>query len=136
MGVRSIVFIVANVCIAASFVFYDSLLPHIARPDEMDRVSTAAYAMGYLGGGLLLVINLLWILMPTNFGIPDTITAIRLSFVSVAIWWLVFSIRCFATCASRTGARTGRDWRRESRARSVRAPQRRFRSSAATDRRF
>ncbi|HEX2461112.1 MAG TPA: MFS transporter [Vicinamibacterales bacterium] len=91
----SIVFIVANVCIAASFVFYDSLLPHIARPDEMDRVSTAAYAMGYLGGGLLLVINLLWILMPTNFGIPDTITAIRLSFVSVAIWWLVFSIPLF-----------------------------------------
>ena len=54
----SILFIVANICIAASFVFYDSLLPHIARPDEMDRVSTAAYAMGYLGGGLLLVINL------------------------------------------------------------------------------
>jgi UMF1 family MFS transporter len=51
--------------------------------------------MGYLGGGLLLVINLLWILMPTNFGIPDTITAIRLSFVSVAIWWLVFSIPLF-----------------------------------------
>jgi UMF1 family MFS transporter len=91
----SIVFIVANVCIAASFVFYDSLLPHIARPDEMDRVSTAAYAMGYLGGGLLLIINLLWILMPTNFGIPDTLTAIRLSFVSVAVWWLVFSIPLF-----------------------------------------
>ena len=91
----SILFIVANVCIAASFVFYDSLLPHIARPDEMDRVSTAAYAMGYLGGGLLLVINLLWILMPTSFGIPDTLTAIRLSFVSVAIWWLVFSIPLF-----------------------------------------
>ena len=91
----SILFIVANICIAASFVFYDSLLPHIARPDEMDRVSTAAYAMGYLGGGLLLVINLLWILMPTSFGIPDTLTAIRLSFVSVGIWWLVFSIPLF-----------------------------------------
>jgi UMF1 family MFS transporter len=91
----SVIFIVANVCIAASFVFYDSLLPHIAGPDEMDRVSTAAYAMGYLGGGLLLVINLLWILMPTRFGIPDTLTAIRLSFVSVAIWWLVFSIPLF-----------------------------------------
>ena len=91
----SIVFIVANICIAASFVFYDSLLPHIARPDEMDRVSTAAYAMGYLGGGLLLVINLLWILMPTTFGIPATLTAIRLSFVSVAAWWLVFSIPLF-----------------------------------------
>jgi UMF1 family MFS transporter len=91
----SIVFIVANVCIAASFVFYDSLLPHIAGPDEMDRVSTAAYAMGYLGGGLLLVINLLWILMPATFGIPDTLTAIKLSFVSVAVWWFAFSIPLF-----------------------------------------
>ena len=91
----SIIFIVANVGIAASFVFYDSLLPHIARPDEMDRVSTAGYAIGYLGGGLLLVVNLLWILMPTSFGIPDTLTAIRLSFVSVAVWWLVFSIPLF-----------------------------------------
>ncbi|MBI4887222.1 MAG: MFS transporter [Acidobacteria bacterium] len=91
----SVVFIVANVCIAASFVFYDSLLPHIAAPDEMDRVSTGAYAMGYLGGGLLLVVNLLWILMPGTFGIPDTIAAIKLSFVSVAVWWFVFSIPLF-----------------------------------------
>lgn len=88
-------FMVGNIAIAASFVFYDSLLPHIARPDEMDRVSTGAYAIGYLGGGLLLVINLLWILIPGAFGIPDTLTAIKLSFVSVAVWWLVFSIPLF-----------------------------------------
>ena len=87
-----VIFMVANVAIAASFVFYDSLLPHIAAPHEIDRVSTGAYALGYLGGGILLVFNLLWILMPGMFGIPDTIAAIKLSFVSVAIWWLVFSI--------------------------------------------
>ena len=91
----ALVFIVANIAIAASFVFYDSLLPHIAAPEEMDRVSTAAYAVGYLGGGIVLVINLLWILMPGTFGIPDTVTAIKLSFVSVAVWWLVFSIPLF-----------------------------------------
>jgi MFS transporter, UMF1 family len=85
-------FMVANVAIAASFVFYDSLLPHIAAPHEIDRVSTGAYALGYFGGGIVLVFNLLWILMPGSFGIPDTITAIKLSFVSVGIWWLVFSI--------------------------------------------
>ncbi len=85
-------FMVANVAIAASFVFYDSLLPHIAAPHEIDRVSTGAYALGYLGGGIVLVFNLLWILMPGMFGIPDTIAAIKLSFVSVGIWWLVFSI--------------------------------------------
>src|SRR5262245_41366301 len=58
----ALLFIVSNVAIAGSFVFYDSLLPHIARPEEMDRVSTGAYAVGYLGGGVLLVLNLLWIL--------------------------------------------------------------------------
>ena len=63
---------VANIAIASSFVFYDSLLPHIAAPDEIDRVSTAGYAIGYLGGGILLVINLLWILTPATFGLPDT----------------------------------------------------------------
>ena len=91
----AIIFIVANIAIAASFVFYDSLLPHIAAPDEMDRVSTSGYAIGYLGGGIVLVINLLWILMPATFGIPDTVAAIKLSFVSVAVWWLVFSIPLF-----------------------------------------
>ena len=60
------VFMVANIGIAASFVFYDSLLPHIAAPDEMDRVSTAAYAIGYLGGGVLLLVNLAWILSPAT----------------------------------------------------------------------
>jgi UMF1 family MFS transporter len=85
-------FMIANFAIAASLVFYDSLLPHIAAPDEMDRVSTGAYALGYLGGGLLLVVNLFWILMPAAFGIPDTLAAIKLSFVSVAVWWCAFSI--------------------------------------------
>jgi len=89
------IFIVANIAIAASFVFYDSLLPHIAAPEEMDRVSTSGYAIGYLGGGIVLVINLLWILMPETFGIPGTVAAIKLSFVSVAVWWLVFSIPLF-----------------------------------------
>lgn len=89
------IFMVANIAIAASFVFYDSLLPHIAAPHELDRVSTSAYAAGYLGGGILLVINLMWILMPAAFGLPDAIAAIRLSFVSVAVWWVAFSIPLF-----------------------------------------
>jgi UMF1 family MFS transporter len=95
----AIVFIIANIGIAGSFVFYDSLLPHIAAPDEMDRVSTAGYAIGYFGGGIVLVINLLWILFPAAFGLPDAIAAIKLSFVSVAVWWLVFSIPLFLRVA-------------------------------------
>ena len=93
------VFMIANIGIAASFVFYDSLLPHIAAPEEIDRVSTAAYAIGYLGGGVLLVVNLAWILSPTTFGLSDSVAAIRLSFVSVAVWWLVFSLPLFIQVA-------------------------------------
>ncbi|TAK19347.1 MAG: MFS transporter [Acidobacteria bacterium] len=87
--------IASNVAVAGSIVFYESLLPHIAAPDEVDRVSTAGYAMGYVGGGLLLAFNLAMIQKPDLFGIPDTGTAVRLSFVSVAVWWLLFSIPIF-----------------------------------------
>ena len=84
----------------ASFVFYESLLPHLARPDEMDRVSTAGYALGYVGGGLLLALNLGWILKPALFGLPSgpgltpsqATLPTRLAFVSVAVWWLSFAI--------------------------------------------
>jgi MFS transporter, UMF1 family len=91
----ALLFMMSNIAIASSFVFYDSLLPHIAAPHEMDRVSTAGYAIGYFGGGILLVINLLWILTPATFGLPDTVTGTKLSFVSVGIWWLVFSLPLF-----------------------------------------
>jgi UMF1 family MFS transporter len=87
--------IVSNVAIAGSIVFYESLLPHIASAGEVDAVSTAGYAMGYVGGGLLLAFNLAMIQKPGWFGIPDAGMAVRLSFVSVAVWWLVFSIPLF-----------------------------------------
>jgi UMF1 family MFS transporter len=88
----ALLFVVANIGVAASQVFYDSLLPHIAGPDELDRVSTSGFALGFLGGGVLLLVNLAWILSPGTFGLPDTVAAIKLSFVSVAFWWLIFSI--------------------------------------------
>jgi MFS transporter, UMF1 family len=91
----ALLFIVVNIGVSASFVFYDSLLPHIAGPDELDRVSSAGYALGYVGGGLLLAINLAWILKPALFGLRDAGVASRLSFLSVAVWWLVFSIPMF-----------------------------------------
>jgi UMF1 family MFS transporter len=99
----SILFILANIGANGSFVFYDALLPHVARDDEVDRVSTAGYALGYVGGGLLLALNLAWIQKPEWFGLPHgpdlspsqaTLPA-RLAFLSVAIWWLVFSIPLF-----------------------------------------
>ena len=92
-------FILGNIGAAGSFVFYDSLLPHIAIHREIDRVSTAGYALGYLGGGLLLAINLAWIQRPESFGIEGQGFATRLSFLSVALWWLGFSIPLFRKVA-------------------------------------
>lgn len=88
----ALLFVLANIGASGSFVFYDSLLPHIADSEEIDRVSTAGYALGYLGGGLLLGLNLCWILKPGLFGLPSPEVAMRLSFVSVAVWWAIFSI--------------------------------------------
>lgn len=91
----AVLFVIGNIGIAASLVFYDSLLPHIAAPAEIDRVSTAGYAVGYLGGGLLLVINLLWILTPHAFGLPDQTAGTKLSLASVGVWCLLFSLPLF-----------------------------------------
>ncbi len=94
-GAGLVVFGLGNIGAAGSLVFYDSLLPHIAAPHEIDRVSTAGYALGYLGGGLLLALNLLWIQKPGWFGLPDAESAVRLSFASAAAWWLLFSLPLF-----------------------------------------
>ena len=90
-----VLFVLGNIGVYASYVFYDSLLPHIASDREVDRVSSAAYAIGYLGGGLLLVLNLLWIMRPSWFGLPDAGVAARLSFLSVAVWWVTFAMPLF-----------------------------------------
>jgi len=88
-------FMIGNVAVAASIVFYESMLPHIAAPAELDRVSTAGYAMGYVGGGVLLAINIVMMAQPAWFGLPDKETAVRASLASVAVWWVVFSIPLF-----------------------------------------
>ena len=90
-------FMIANVAVSGSIAFYDSLLPHIAAPEELDRVSSSGFALGYLGGGLLLSINLAWILQPGLFGLPDAGVATRLAFFSVGVWWMVFSIPLMRT---------------------------------------
>ncbi len=79
--------------------FYDSLLPHIASDEEMHRVSSAGYALGYLGGGILLLLSLVIILRPALVGITGaegarTLPA-RLSFLATAVWWALFAIPLF-----------------------------------------
>jgi UMF1 family MFS transporter len=90
--VAGLAFVVANAGFAGSIVFYESLLPHVAPPGRMDEVSARGYALGYLGGGLLLVVNMLWVTMPERFGLASTGAAVKASFVSVAVWWVLFAI--------------------------------------------
>jgi UMF1 family MFS transporter len=112
----SVLLVIANIGAAGSLVFYDSLLPHVARPHEIDRVSTAGYALGYLGGGLLLALQLLWITNPERFGLPGPDAAdprartlpVRLAFVSVAVWWVAFTIPLLRRVPEPPAAGTGR----------------------------
>ena len=93
--VALLVFGVANVAITSTLAFYNSLLPSIAAPDEVDRVSTAGFALGYLGGGLLFALNGWMIGSPRTFGLADAYQAFRVSCVMVAGWWVFFSIPLF-----------------------------------------
>ncbi len=93
----SLIFIVANVGFAGANVFYEALLPSVAGEDDLDRVSTAGYALGYFGGGVLLALNAAWYLSPETFGFTDGGQAVRASFVSAGLWWALFSIPLFRT---------------------------------------
>jgi UMF1 family MFS transporter len=73
-------------------VFYDALLPSVAGEKKIDYVSGLGFSMGYLGGGLLFLVNVLMTLMPQKFGLPDSATAVRFSFLSVALWWGLFTL--------------------------------------------
>jgi len=96
----SILYILGTIGFAGSLVFYDALLPHVADEDQIDQVSSRGYAMGYIGGGLLLLINVAMIFVGPQF-LPhmDETEAIklmmRLSLASVAFWWAIFSIPLF-----------------------------------------
>jgi UMF1 family MFS transporter len=85
-----VLFIVANLAFGASMVFYNSYLPDIASEDQRDRVSSYGWAMGYLGGGLLLALNLAFFMFSDKIGVPSSL-AVRINLASAGIWWLGFS---------------------------------------------
>jgi UMF1 family MFS transporter len=73
-------------------IFYDSMLVDVSAEDEFDLVSAFGYGLGYFGGGLLFLINILMVNSPESFGLADAGEAVRWSFISVAVWWAVFTI--------------------------------------------
>ncbi|HTX87742.1 MAG TPA: MFS transporter, partial [Bacteroidales bacterium] len=87
-----IAFSLGSLGYAGSIVFYNSFLPVIAEPEDQDRISARGYSMGYLGGVVLLLFNLLMIMKPLWFGIPEgSNLAARISFLTVFLWWIGFS---------------------------------------------
>ncbi len=90
----ALLYLVASLGFWGGIVFNDSLLLHVAEPDEYDLVSGYGYSLGYLGGGLLFAVNVLMTVHPEWFGLASAAEAVRWSFVSVGVWWLVFALPC------------------------------------------
>jgi UMF1 family MFS transporter len=85
-------YVIASIGFMGANIFYDSLLLVVSDTNELDIISGLGYAFGYIGGGILFVINILLVTYPEWFGFIDKTIAVRVSFVSVAVWWFLFSI--------------------------------------------
>ena len=86
------VYVMGVIGFSGANIFYDSLLPSVSDESNVDSVSSLGFAMGYLGGGLLFLLNVVMTLQPAIFGLADAGEAVRWSFVSVALWWGVFTL--------------------------------------------
>ena len=87
-----LVYVLGVVGFSGSIAFNDALLPHVAPEEEIDYVSSLGYAMGYLGGGLLFLVNVLMVLKPHLFGLADAGESVKYSFLSVGVWWGAFTL--------------------------------------------
>jgi len=85
-------FVVAGIGFNAANVFYDALLLEVAATHELDQVSAFGFALGYLGGGLLFAVNVLMTLHPAWFGLDNAAQAVQWSFLTVALWWFLFTL--------------------------------------------
>jgi UMF1 family MFS transporter len=100
----ALLYFAASLGFWGGIVFNDSLLLHVAEREEYDLVSGFGYALGYLGGGLLFAVNVLMTLKPHWFGLADAAQAVRVSFVMVAFWWLLFALPCALLVRERESA--------------------------------
>jgi MFS transporter, UMF1 family len=85
-----LLFLIANLAFGAAMVFYNSYLPDIASEDQRDRVSSFGWAMGYLGDGILLILNLAFYLLHEQLGVPTDL-AVRINLASAGVWWMSFA---------------------------------------------
>jgi UMF1 family MFS transporter len=88
----AVLFVLGTMGFNGGIVFSDSLQLDVAEPQDFDRVSAFGYSLGYLGGGLLFLVNVLMVQHPDWFGLADASQAVRVAFLTVAVWWLVFTI--------------------------------------------
>ncbi|MFK4439482.1 MFS-type transporter involved in bile tolerance (Atg22 family) [Paenibacillus sp. RC21] len=88
----SALLVLSTIGFAGGNTFYDAMLPDLVPSGKRETVSAKGYAYGYIGGGILLAVNMLMIQKPQWFGLGNTLEGTRLAFVSVAVWWLVFSL--------------------------------------------
>jgi len=107
MWLASVLVVIGMVGFGAGNTFYDALLGDVTSPAQRERVSAKGYAMGYLGGGVLLAVNLGLILGWEAIGLPDKTAASQISFVTVGIWWFVFSLPLFRRVQETRLAREG-----------------------------
>lgn len=106
-----ILFTLGSIGFFAGTSFYDSLLVQVAKPEEMDRISSFGYGLGYLGGGLLFALNVFMFQQPGSFGLANGSEAILLSFLMVGVWWVLFSLPLFINVRESAAAmQTGGDW--------------------------
>ena len=91
----ALVYVLATLGFSGAIVFYDALLKTVSTPNDYDQVSAFGFSLGYFGGGVLFAANVAMTLWPETFGLSGAAEAVRLSFLSVAVWWLVFSIPLF-----------------------------------------
>ena len=91
----SLVYVLASAGFSGAIVFYDALIVSVSKPERYDQVSAFGFSLGYIGGGLLFAVNVAMTLWPSAFGLSGAAEAVRLSFVTVAVWWLVFSVPLF-----------------------------------------
>ena len=87
-----LVYIFSTIGFSGANIFYDSLLPSVSNEKNVDDVSALGFSLGYLGGGILIIINFLMISYPASFGLVDAVEATKYAFISVGVWWALFSI--------------------------------------------